>query len=127
MKEHSVSYQDRNFTIRIGQNARENWDLIDNSDSFDLWFHVEDKPSGHVIIREQLNNKNKSNTNTNTNTKNDFFGYPHEVILLAAEYCKSQSKEKGIKTPIVYTTIDNIKKGKDVGSVIVKNSKRIVL
>ena len=29
------------YTIKIGQNAKENWTLIDNSEPFDLWFHVD--------------------------------------------------------------------------------------
>lgn len=121
MKEYSASFDNRNFIIQVGQNAKENWELIDEADTFDLWFHVDDKPSGHVVIREILNNKNKFDI------KNDFFGYPYELILMGAEHCKSQSKQKNTKTSIVYTTIDNVKRGKDIGSVIIKSSKRIIL
>jgi hypothetical protein len=29
---------------KIGTNAQENWDLIDESDENDLWFHVDGLP-----------------------------------------------------------------------------------
>jgi predicted ribosome quality control (RQC) complex YloA/Tae2 family protein len=34
---------------KIGTNAQENWDLIDESSEGDLWFHVNDLPSCHVV------------------------------------------------------------------------------
>jgi predicted ribosome quality control (RQC) complex YloA/Tae2 family protein len=123
MKQYHTTIQDRNFIINVGQNAKENWEIIDDADDFDLWFHVDDKPSGHVVIKEVLNNKQKSYI------KNELFGYPAQLITIGAEYCKQQSKNKTIhenqKVSIIYTTIDNIKKGKDIGSVIIKNIKYI--
>jgi len=121
MKEYPVTIDNRNFVIQVGQNAKENWQLIDEADEFDLWFHLDDKPSGHVIIKEILNAKNKFDI------KNDFFGYPYKLVVMGSEHCKSQSKHKTSKVTVVYTTIGNVKKGKDVGSVIIKNSKRIIL
>ena len=95
MKEYPVSVDDRNFVIQVGQNAKENWELIDEADDFDLWFHLDDKPSGHVIIKENLNKKIK------IDVRNDYFGYPRELITIGAEYCKSQSKHKMTKESIV--------------------------
>jgi predicted ribosome quality control (RQC) complex YloA/Tae2 family protein len=121
MKEYFFTYEDRDFIINVGQNAKENWQLIDDSEDWDLWFHVEDKPSGHVVVKEKLKKNNK------IDIKNNFFGYPYELIVLASQYCKSQSKEKYSKVSIIYTTINNIKKGNEIGSVITKNTKSIVL
>lgn len=120
MKEFQVSLNYRNFIIQVGQNAKENWQLIDEADIFDLWIHIDDKPSGHVIIREK-NNKLKYSV------QKDCFDYPYELIKMGAEYCKSQSKDKTSKANIVYTTIENVKKGKVIGSVIIKNAKYITL
>jgi predicted ribosome quality control (RQC) complex YloA/Tae2 family protein len=115
--------QSRQFVIWVGQNSKENWDLIDSSDEFDLWFHINDKPSGHVIIKEILS-KGKI---VDINSKCRYFNYPSDVVLQACNLCKSQSKYKNEKVNIVYTTINNVCKGKDIGSVFVKNTKLISL
>ena len=105
---------DQIFDIYIGKNAKENWELIDNSDPFDLWFHVEDLPSGHIVIKERFCDKL------------NYPNYPNQIISLAANYCKSQSKYKNTtKLKIVYTEISNLKKGKEVGSVYIKNPEYI--
>ena len=121
MKEYPVLIANRNFIIRVGQNAKENWYLIDRADDFDLWFHLDDLPSGHVVIKEILNKKVISTS------KDDFFDYPYELINIASQYCKAQSKYKNSKVTIIYTTINNVKKGKDIGSVFIKKSKYIIL
>jgi predicted ribosome quality control (RQC) complex YloA/Tae2 family protein len=105
----------------VGQNAKENWQLIEIAEPFDLWFHLDDKSSGHVIIKEIFNG------NKNMCRDSKYFGYPYEIIIKGAEYCKSQSKYKMSKVTIVYTTIENIKKGKDVGSVIIRKYSQFVI
>ncbi len=103
------------YTIKIGQNAKENWTLIDNSEPFDLWFHVDKYPSSHVIISQDLS------------TNMDIF-YPNQIIYLAGNYCKTYSKQKNSsKTKIVYSQIQNLTKGKEVGSVFVSDEKYIVV
>ena len=92
--------------------------MIDEAEEDNLWFHLENEPSGHVIIKEITENKKADNK------KNDFFGYPKELIILGSTYCKSQSKYKNKNAWIIYSTISNIKKGKEEGSVFVKKSKR---
>lgn len=103
------------FDIYVGTNAKENWNLFDTSDPDDLWFHVEDLSSGHVIIREQL-----------TKQSNSLPEYPNQIISIGADYCKSQSKYKDrIKLKIVYTKVQNLKKGKEIGSIIVSKPNYI--
>ena len=90
--------------------------LIDESDPFDLWLHVENYPSGHVVIREKLLGKNEL----------EVPDYPNQIIAIGADYCKSQSKYAHYpKLKIVYTQIANLKKGKDVGSVFISKEKFI--
>lgn len=103
------------YKIVLGQNAKENWDLIDNSDLNDLWFHLDEYPSAHVVIFAQkifLENLKD---------------YPNQIITIAGNYCKSNSKYgKNLpKAKIVYTQIKNLKKGKDVGSVIISKPNYI--
>ena len=64
-----------NSKIIIGQNAKENWDLLDNNENF-LWFHLKSFPSCHVIIL---------NENPNETT-----------IQKAAELCKENTKYKNM-------------------------------
>ena len=42
------------YDIIIGQKDLENWQIIDESDEFDLWFHIDNLPSSHVIIRQHI-------------------------------------------------------------------------
>ena len=104
------------YNIYIGKNAKENWNLIDNSESFDLWFHIEDYPSPHVIISQDIK-------------LNKEIIYPKEIIKLAAEYCKKNSKLKSStsKIKIIYTEIKNLQKDKIIGSVNVSNEDYIYI
>ena len=100
------------ITIRVGQTAEENWDLIDDSNQNDLWFHVEKQPSPHVII------KVPSKVTLSKSTLN-----------YAALLCKEHSKYAQINhVSIIYTEIKNVKKGESVGSVLLKKKcKKIVI
>lgn len=123
MKQYTRNYDDRIFDIIVGSNAKENWTIIDDSDSFDLWLHIDDLPSCHVIIREKLQKNNSLDTNNASN-----FGFPLNIINEAAILCKTHTKIKTTtKVKIIYTTIQNIKKGKIVGEVNVSNEKYINL
>ena len=98
------------FKIIVGRNSKENWDLIDVSEKQDVWFHVEDKPSCHVFIVKPF----------------ECDSIPRDVIIKAAQLCKQYSKYKNDKkVKIIYTDINNIKKGKDCGSVSIINLKKL--
>jgi|SaaInlStandDraft_6_1057023.scaffolds.fasta_scaffold312180_1 predicted ribosome quality control (RQC) complex YloA/Tae2 family protein len=100
------------YDIIIGQKDLENWQIIDESDEFDLWFHIDNLPSSHVIIRQHMK-------------KGQDINYFNEIITLAADYCKQNSKYKNKKNKIIYTNIGNLKKGKEVGSVLILNAKLV--
>lgn len=109
MKEIEYESQYGTYKIRIGENAIENWRLIDDSKQNDLWFHVENHPSCHVVLScESNNNIHKS------------------VINHCAYLCKEGSKLKVNKSvKIIYTEIKNVKKADKIGSVTTKNTKHI--
>lgn len=111
MKTHIYNIENVEYTIKIGQNSKENWNLIDNSEPDDLWIHLDDYPSAHVIISKKYNIQN-----VNVN-------YPNQIIMIASNYCKSCSKYcKNLhNVKIIYTLLKNIKKGKEIGSVIISN------
>lgn len=117
MKKYTHQIGTQTFDIYVGTNAKENWDLIDKSEPDDLWFHLEDFPSSHVFVREKL-------SKISTQIPN----YPNQIISIAGDYCKSQSKYNDrTKLKIIYTQISNITKGKTSGSVYVSNSKYIFI
>ena len=104
------------YTIEIGQNAKENWDLVDNADLNDLWFHLDNYPSAHIILGNNSSLFNLSD-------------YHNQIISIASNHCKSYSKygKKLHKVKIVYTQIKNLKKGKEIGSVIVSKPNYIFI
>ena len=104
------------YTIKVGNNAKENWTLLDNSYPTDLWFHLDMFSSAHVVISQDTNNQEE-------------IFYPNQIIGLGANYCKSNSKNgKNLyKVKIVYTEIKNLKKGKEIGSVFISKPNYIIL
>jgi predicted ribosome quality control (RQC) complex YloA/Tae2 family protein len=101
------------YICNIGRSAQENWDLFDESNENDLWFHLEDSSSPYVILKTNNTKKNKISKN---------------VIKTCAIYCKQYSKLKSSNNvSIIYTEIKNIKKTNIVGSVITTNVKKIII
>ena len=99
------------YTITIGKNAMDNWNIIDKAKSDDLWFHLENIPSSHVIIH-MCDKKIISK----------------DLIYKAAILCKKHSKLNKVKNVhVIYTMICNVTKATEVGSVITKNVKRITV
>lgn len=92
-------------TLLIGQNAKENWNIIDNSENQDIWFHLNNVPSCHMVAQ----------------TKRDL---TYSEINMIAKKFNEYSKSVGRN--VIYSEIKNIRKNKaKVGSVYVKNKKYI--
>ena len=97
----------------IGQNSHDNFQIIDEAEPHDLWFHIEGLPSCHVIahVDEALSNKQLI-----------------PVIKQGAVLCKMHSKYKSAKNlPITYTKIKYVEKTNILGSVITQNEKKVVI
>ncbi len=97
--------------IKYGKNAKENWTLIENASHDDLWFHIDNYPSTHVIL--EYHESDKINIED----------YIDECIKLCVEKTpKIKSYVPKInKVKVIYTKVENIKKGKCVGEVIILN------
>ena len=111
VKEYYNQHLKDKITFYIGKNALGNFDIIDKSKSNDIWFHIDDKPSAHVIalIPDKINKKDL-----------------RYIIKQGAVLCKQESKYKSVNDiNIVYTTINNISKTDTIGSVITTNQKYI--
>lgn len=94
-----------NKKIIIGQNAIENWDIIDFK-SDNIWLHLNSFPSCHVIIEDK--------------------SPPEEVINYAAMLCKENTKYRNLKNlKICYTKCNNLVKGQDIGSINYKSKRQV--
>jgi predicted ribosome quality control (RQC) complex YloA/Tae2 family protein len=102
-------FNDVEYEIRVGQNKHENWELLDDADKNDLWFHVANASSAYVIL---------SVISEHT--------VPKPVIAYCAELCQAHSKMKHeTKCRIMYTQIRNVAKGKHVGEALVSSFSTI--
>lgn len=108
MKEFTLTDELDNKTLfRLGKNAQENHQLIDEADKLDWWFHLSEYASGHCIVEKENLTK--------------------EEIIYAANLIKENSKYNNFKKlKICYTQIKNIKKTKKPGEVIILKTPEII-
>lgn len=112
MKIETFSNGEEEWTIIIGKNREENWKIIDDASPTDIWFHMNDIPSCHVILK------------TTPNTKD----INMRLIRYCAILCKMNSKAKNErKSVVMYSQISNVKKTKTVGEVSVRAFKTLVV
>lgn len=103
------------ITYFIGKNAYDNFKIIDISKPNDLWFHINNISSCHVIA-------NISELEYEFLTKKQLL----TIIKKGALLCKQNtSKVKGEKKiEIIYTQVKNLVKiPQEEGSVLTKNTK----
>ena len=102
MKTFNIDINKINYTLRLGENAKENHNIIDYSDPDDWWFHLNDYPSGHCIVESSIIND--------------------ELIIYASNLVKINSKYKNNKNiKVKYIQVKHIKKTKNPGKVILLN------
>ena len=115
MKMETVFFPNCNLTIdyMIGLNAQDNFNVIDVGNPNDLWFHVSDLPSCHIVAcisKEEKLTKKEMQT----------------IIKRGAIICKQNSKYTDVpKLQITYTKLMNVQKSTPVGSVTTTNTKTI--
>lgn len=101
---------EEDLEIKIGENAQENWDLIETSSKMDIWFHLDKYPSAHVVVIIPQNKKIEDISSS--------------TISYASSLCKENSKQnKHSKICIMYTYIKYVKKGDKVGSVYTSHTR----
>jgi predicted ribosome quality control (RQC) complex YloA/Tae2 family protein len=90
-----------NYFANVGKNAKDNWNILDEAEPCDIWFHLENTSSPYIILE----------------VKNyDIISL--DIITECAKLCKEKSKEKqSNKVSVIYTTVSNLKKGNNLGSV----------
>lgn len=106
----------KEITFKIGKKAQENFDIIDDASPDDLWFHLENASSGHVVASIPA----------------DFNVDKTQLKMIAkqgAVICKEHSKLKSHKdVSVIYAKIRNITKSETtIGQVIIFDQKSIVI
>jgi predicted ribosome quality control (RQC) complex YloA/Tae2 family protein len=105
---------DTDVVYYIGTNANDNHDVIDKGTPDDLWFHIANIPSCHVVVK-----------------------LPHEcdkkvlrsIIKKGSLLCKQNTKRVANlnNVEIMYAPIKNITKTHIAGEVLVSKYKSIVV
>ena len=108
MKHETFEYEGTIYTIKIGKSAAENTELVKNANKSDIWFHLSDSPSCHVVLtcETKLNQINR------------------QVILRCAYLCKMHSKTSH-NCKVIYTQIENVQITRIPGQVITTCCKTI--
>ena len=98
----------------IGENAEDNTNIVINAYDEDLWFHISDLPSPHILaVIHDLNIDRKS---------------IRSIVIQGSILCKQYSKYKSEKkVDIIYTKIKNVTPTDKLGSVNTCNTKHIIL
>jgi predicted ribosome quality control (RQC) complex YloA/Tae2 family protein len=97
----------QNFTCKLGQNATENWELLDAAKEHHIFFHLASFPSCYVIL--------ECDTNVSL-----------EMIQIAANICKNGTKYRNLNfIKVDYCRCDNIYKGDKVGSVHYHSNRKV--
>ena len=108
MKIFNLESDNKNICLRLGDNAKENHQLIDDADPNDWWFHLDEYPSGHCIVEIPELTK--------------------EIIIYAAQIVKEHSKYKNFKNvKVKYLQIKNIRKTKNPGEVKLLAKGNVIL
>jgi len=110
-----IEHLDKTVTFYIGKNAKDNFKIIDQCEPDDLWFHIKNESSCHVIaLISSFKDLDKKEL--------------QEIIKEGSKLCKENTlKVASLKNIAVdYTFLKNVKKTKIIGSVTVQNIKTIV-
>ena len=110
--------KDVTYTYWLGENAKDNWDIISKSDKNDIWFHLADYPSAHVILKISL-----------LDPPQTLKQISKQILIYCGSVCRTHSKfpsgSSKNKMKIVYTEVRNLKKGKEIGSVFTRKENFI--
>jgi len=104
-----------NIEFRVGQSAQENFDIIGRSNPDDIWFHISQASSCHVVATIPVDHRfDKKQLK--------------KIAIQGAVLCKQNSKYKSEPdVSIMYTQIQHVEKTPTIGSVIVDTYKTVVI
>jgi hypothetical protein len=121
-----------NLVYKIGSSAKNNFEIIDEAHPSDLWFHLHNESSCHVIACL----KNIQYTTRDDELPN-FYDInfddlnkkeKQQIIKQGSLLCKQYSKLKSAKkVEIIYAKIEDVYKTDVPGSVLTRKSKVIIV
>jgi hypothetical protein len=125
------------IVYKVGKNAKNNFEIIDESHPEDIWFHLSNDSSCHVIavinyehFNSVLNNDNdpdKMNLRYNFNFQDLNNKQKSQIIKQGALICKQYSNkcksQKNVE--VTYTNIENVCKTNIIGTVLTCKTKNI--
>ena len=123
----------------VGQNAKENWELLDKAKEKNpdyIWFHLNSFPSPYVIMWSSIKNLEELIQYSQDITgETEKFDNPdilvnitiNDYIKYGANLCKEYSKYNYLNDiKIMYTTVKKITKTDKVGELDIKGKSNIV-
>jgi predicted ribosome quality control (RQC) complex YloA/Tae2 family protein len=105
MKREIFIIDEKEYQLLIGQNAKENEDIIKMSNQNDLWFHFENISGPHIILQ----------SNGDLIPKR----YLYQIAIKLFEHKPKAPKNQNV----IYTEIKNIKLTNTLGTVNTKCTK----
>ena len=110
MREETIFFPNLGLSVvfYIGENAQDNFDMIDTCNENDYWFHAKES-SCHVVAKL-----------SNIKIKKQKM---HTIIYQGALLCKKYTKKNN--TGFIYTKIKNVTKTEKVGCVVALDTKEI--
>ena len=113
-----------NVKFYIGESAKENWQLLDDSKKINnnfIWFHLNSFPSPYVIMYSTIDKLSNEIDICNSDIS------INEFLVYGATLCKEYSKYKFLKDlKIMYVSLHKISKTEKVGEVIIKGKSKII-
>lgn len=106
----------RTITFYIGKSAEDNFDIIDNANPSDLWFHLADYSSCHVIATIPEDDECEIDKKC-----------LKQIVQSAALLCRknTQKIENIQNVRVVYTKIENVEKTEKKGCVTFKDESKL--
>ena len=105
-----------NVKFILGQNAEENWNILDEAKNENInyiWFHLDSFPSGYVIMYSTLDDLVDKNID--------------DYLFFAGNLCKNNTKYRNLNDiKICYTSLNKLEKTDKIGEIIVKGKKKII-
>jgi len=96
--------------FNLGENAQDNFDMLDGADAEDEWFHAQGQSSCHVIAKISNMQLNKKQL--------------RQIITQGALLCKTNSKYAYMSDlAIIHTSVKNVKKSDVIGTVYTRCTK----
>ena len=113
MKSFEIITDSDPIIISAGENAQDNFDLIDKSLESGkncYWFQLSEYPSPHIIVMLP-----------------DGCSIKYEYIRIAAEYTKNSTKKHKNRRDlaIIYTQLSNVIKMENIGEVTFKSNRKV--